>query len=135
MKCLKPGGVVSCTKIESLINYRYIALINLNLLQFGVYEWVMTDAWDPSIPSHKAVAHGIEVGDGIAEMRNTANARNALVKVGFQIEHEEDLADREDEVPWYYPLEGDVRKAQTAWDSEFEVFTGFILFGLACFHK
>lgn len=23
-----------------------------------------------------------------------------------------------DEVPWYYPLEGDMRKAQTLWDSE-----------------
>ncbi len=23
-----------------------------------------------------------------------------------------------DDIPWYYPLEGDFRKAQTAWDSE-----------------
>jgi hypothetical protein len=21
-----------------------------------------------------------------------------------------------DDIPWYYPLEGDIRKAQTAWD-------------------
>jgi sterol 24-C-methyltransferase len=55
----------------------------------------MTDAWDPSIPEHKAVAHGIEVGDGIAEMRTYAAARKALNTVGFEILHEEDLADRE----------------------------------------
>lgn len=85
---------------------------------FGVYEWVMTDSWDPKDPFHKKIAHGIELGDGIPEMRNIENARNALKKVGFTIEHEEDLADRGDEVPWYYPLEGDIRKAQTAWDSE-----------------
>ncbi|OCH86498.1 hypothetical protein OBBRIDRAFT_797119 [Obba rivulosa] len=91
-KVLKPGGV------------------------FGVYEWCMTDAWDPSIPLHKEIAHGIELGNGIPEMRPLKKARDALLAVGFEIEHEEDLAERPDEVPWYYPLEGDIFKAQTAWD-------------------
>ncbi|KAF9012971.1 delta-sterol C-methyltransferase [Hymenopellis radicata] len=91
-KILKPGGV------------------------FGVYEWCMTDAWDPSIPSHKELAHGIEIGNGIPEMRPLAMARQAIKTVGFELEHEEDLADRPDPVPWYYPLEGDLSKAQTFWD-------------------
>jgi len=91
-KVLKPGGI------------------------FGVYEWCMTDDWDPSIPSHKALAHEIEYGNGIPEMRPLAKSRQALKDVGFVIEHEEDLAERPDEVPWYYPLEGDIRKAQTMWD-------------------
>ena len=76
----------------------------------------MTDKWDPSIPEHKEVAHGIELGNGIPEMRPIAKAREAIIKVGFEIEHEEDLADRPDPIPWYYPLEGDMRKAQTLWD-------------------
>jgi len=92
MKVLKPGGV------------------------FGVYEWCMTDAWDPSIPEHKSVSYEIEIGNGIPEMRSLSKARQALKTVGFQIEHEEDLAERPDEVKWYYPLEGDIRKAQTPWD-------------------
>lgn len=91
-KSLKPGGV------------------------FGVYEWCMTDAWDPSNPNHKDIAHKIEIGDGIAEMRTISAARKALKSVGFEIEHEEDLADRPDPVAWYYPLEGNVMKAQTLWD-------------------
>jgi len=91
-KVLKPGGV------------------------FGVYEWCMTDSWDPSIKSHKELAHEIEFGNGIPEMRPIRLARAAIKNVGFELQHEEDLADRPDEVPWYYPLEGDVRKAQTAWD-------------------
>jgi sterol 24-C-methyltransferase len=49
-------------------------------------------------------------------MRHLKKAREAMVNVGFTIEHEEDLAERPDEVPWYYPLEGDIWKAQTAWD-------------------
>ncbi|CAE6436260.1 unnamed protein product, partial [Rhizoctonia solani] len=91
-KVLKPGGI------------------------FGVYEWCMTDAWDPTNPEHKDIAHGIEVGDGIPEMRTIKQARQALKNVGFEILHEEDLADRPDPIPWYYPLEGDIWKAQTAWD-------------------
>lgn len=91
-KVLKPGGV------------------------FGVYEWCMTDAWDPSIPSHKELAHQVEFGNGIPEMRSLKRARQAIANVGFQLEYDEDLAERPDDVPWYYPLEGDISKAQTAWD-------------------
>lgn len=81
----------------------------------------MTDAWDPSIPEHKSIAHGIEIGDGIPEMRTHKDARKALAAVGFEIEHEEDLAERPDPIPWYYPLEGDFSKAQT-WGDYFTVF-------------
>lgn len=86
------------------------------ITQFGVYEWCMTDAWDPSNPEHKELAHKIELGNGIPEMRPLALARKALHDVGFEVLHEEDLADRPDEIPWYYPLEGDISKAQTWWD-------------------
>jgi len=76
----------------------------------------MTDDWDPSIPEHKVLAHQIEIGSGIPELRPISQSRDALKTVGFQIEHEEDLAARPDPIPWYYPLEGDIRKAQTFWD-------------------
>ena len=90
----------------------------------------MTDAWDESKPDHKAVAHGIEVrrpvapmlftdtqvGDGIAEMRTFEAARKAIKSVGFEVIHEEDLAERDDKVKWYTPLEGNIFKAQTFWD-------------------
>jgi sterol 24-C-methyltransferase len=76
----------------------------------------MTDDWDPSIPEHKALAHELELGNGIPEMRPLRLARQALKNVGFEILHEEDLAERPDPIPWYYPLEGDLSKAQTFWD-------------------
>ncbi|KAK7024834.1 delta-sterol C-methyltransferase [Favolaschia claudopus] len=91
-KVLKPGGV------------------------FGVYEWCMTDTWDPSNQAHADLQHAIELGNGIPEMRPRKLALQALKSVGFDIQHAEDLAERKDDVPWYYPLEGDIRKAQTAWD-------------------
>ncbi len=58
----------------------------------------MTDAYDKSDPHHRHIAHGIEVGDGIPEMRTIQNARDALNTVGFEVLHDEDLADRPDEI-------------------------------------
>ncbi|KAB5589897.1 Sterol 24-C-methyltransferase [Ceratobasidium theobromae] len=91
-KVLKPGGI------------------------FGLYEWCMTENYDPANPKHKEIAHGIEVGDGIPEMRTVTQLLGALTNVGFDILNHEDLAARPDPVPWYYPLEGDFWKAQTIWD-------------------
>jgi len=110
LKVLKPGGVVSSAL------WRAVERQCSPLFQFGVYEWCMTDGWDPSIPDHKTLAHEIELGNGIPEMRSLSKARKAFDTVGFRVEHEEDLAERPDPVPWYYPLEGDIFKAQTAWD-------------------
>lgn len=76
----------------------------------------MTPRWDASNPLHASLAHQIEFGNGIPEMRPLALSRKAILDVGFTIEHEEDLAERPDEIPWYYPLEGDIWKAQTPWD-------------------
>ena len=63
----------------------------------------MTDKWDPSRPFDKEVAYKIELGDGIAEMRTIAQARQALNTVGLEILHEEDLAARPDAIA-SYPL-------------------------------
>ena len=59
----------------------------------------MTDTWDPPIPSHKELAHEIELGNGIPEMRPLRNAHQAMKIVGCEIEHEEDLAERPDDIP------------------------------------
>jgi sterol 24-C-methyltransferase len=58
----------------------------------------MTDKYDKSDAHHRHIAHGIEVGDGIPEMRKIDNARDALSTVGFEVIYDEDLADRPDEI-------------------------------------
>ncbi|ORY88396.1 delta-sterol C-methyltransferase [Leucosporidium creatinivorum] len=83
---------------------------------FGVYEWCMTDCWDAKNSEHVRVQKQVELGNGIPEMRTISACRTALQNVGFEILHEEDLADRPDDIKWYYPLEGDLRKCQTLWD-------------------
>lgn len=91
-KVLKPGGV------------------------FGLYEWVMTDRYDENNPEHRKIAYEIELGDGIPKMYSVDVARQALKTVGFEIEYEQDLADVDDEIPWYYPLTGEWKYVQSIYD-------------------
>ncbi|ODQ81046.1 hypothetical protein BABINDRAFT_165764 [Babjeviella inositovora NRRL Y-12698] len=92
-KVLKPGGV------------------------FGVYEWVMTDKYDENNPEHRKISYGIEVGDGIPKMYKNEVAKQAFLNVGFDIEYEKDLADVNDEIPWYYPLAGEWKHVQSLGDA------------------
>ncbi|CAM9021869.1 unnamed protein product [Wickerhamomyces anomalus] len=101
-KTLKPGGV------------------------FGVYEWVMTENYDETNPEHRKIAYEIELGDGIPKMYSVDVARKALENVGFEIEYEQDLADLDDDIPWYYPLTGDVKYIQSLYDLSTFVRTSYL---------
>lgn len=91
-KVLKPGGV------------------------FGVYEWVMTDNFDETNEEHRRIRHEIEIGDGIAQMVTKQEAVRAIKAAGFELEYVDDLADRDDDVPWYYPLAGDLEHCYSLAD-------------------
>ncbi|KAI8576342.1 hypothetical protein K450DRAFT_257288 [Umbelopsis ramanniana AG] len=83
---------------------------------FGCYEWCMTDDYDETNADHHRIAHGIEIGNGIPKMRRIAECLQALRNVGFEIEIHQDLANVGDSVQWYYPLEGEFKKCQSARD-------------------
>ena len=91
-KVLKPGGV------------------------FGVYEWLMTEAYDNENPEHRRIRLDIEQGDGISNMVQISEGLKAIKAAGFELEMHEDLADRPDATPWYYPLAGDFRMMGSMWD-------------------
>ncbi|RMD44674.1 hypothetical protein DV735_g253, partial [Chaetothyriales sp. CBS 134920] len=74
---------------------------------FGVYEWLMTDQYDNDNPHHRKIRLGIEQGDGISNMVTVSEGLAAIKAAGFILEHHEDLAERPDPTPWYYPLAGD----------------------------
>ncbi|KAJ9611277.1 Delta(24)-sterol C-methyltransferase [Cladophialophora chaetospira] len=82
-KVLKPGGV------------------------FGVYEWLMTDNYDNNNPAHREIRLGIEQGNGISNMVRVSEGLAAIKAAGFDLEFHEDLAERPDAIPWYWPLAGD----------------------------
>ncbi|PGH21391.1 hypothetical protein AJ80_03308 [Polytolypa hystricis UAMH7299] len=84
--------------------------------RFGVYEWVMTDRFNESNPEHRAIRLGIERGNGIVNMRTRTEAIEAIEAAGFVLEYQDDLAERQDPVPWYYPIAGEWQHARTMWD-------------------
>ena len=94
LRVLKPGGV------------------------FGVYEWLMTDAYNNADVAHRRIRLDIEQGDGIAQMVPVREGVDAVRAAGFDLERHEDLADDDDDgaAPWYWPLGSDVRYAQTLGD-------------------
>ena len=83
---------------------------------FGVYEWLMTDRYDNDNPHHREIRLGIEQGDGISNMVRISEGLQAIKAAGFELEMHEDLAERTDARPWYYPLDGDLRMASSLGD-------------------
>lgn len=73
---------------------------------FGVFEWVLTDKYDVSNPTHQAIRLGIERGNGISSLQTRKHAEEAIQSAGFTLEHAEDLAARSDKIRWFYPING-----------------------------
>ena len=83
---------------------------------FGVYEWLMTDQYDNDNMDHRKIRLAIEVGNGISNMVTISEATRAMESVGFELLHEEDLADRGDSLPWYWPIAGEIQYLQSILD-------------------
>lgn len=84
---------------------------------FGVYEWLMTDNYDNDNARHREIRLGIEQGDGISNMEKIEVALKAMKAAGFELEVHEDLADRPDPIPWYWPLAGELKYIGSATDA------------------
>jgi len=83
---------------------------------FGVYEWLMTDKYDPENVQHRDIRLAIEVGDGISNMVTISEGVAAMKNVGFELLHHEDLAARPDPQPWYWPIAGELSYMQSYLD-------------------
>ncbi|KAF2122564.1 sterol 24-C-methyltransferase [Lophiotrema nucula] len=79
---------------------------------FGVYEWLLTDAFSPNDKSHMAIRLGIERGTGVPSLQTKVAAREAMNRAGFKLEYVEDLAERQDPLMWWYPISGDLASAK-----------------------
>ena len=83
---------------------------------FGVYEWLMTENYDNNNKEHRRIRLDIEQGDGISNMVKISEGLAAIKAAGFELELHEDLADRPDATPWYYPIAGDWSMMGSVWD-------------------
>jgi sterol 24-C-methyltransferase len=83
---------------------------------YATYEWLLADHYDASNPSHRQISYDIEIGDGIPAMVKKSVALKAFEEVGFEVIHDEDLADKDDYIPWYYPLAGELWHVRSLGD-------------------
>ena len=100
---------------------------------FGVYEWLMTENYDNNNPHHREIRLGIEQGDGISNMVKISEALRAIEAAGFELEMHEDLAERNDARPWYWPLSGDFSLMSSFW--EFPTIARLHRYGRGAVHK
>lgn len=87
--------------------------------RFGIYEWVMTEAYDNENKDHRRIRLDIEQGYGIAKMVKISDALAAMDACGLELEVHRDLAVNEDKLdvaPWFWPMGGELKHAQTIWD-------------------
>ena len=88
---------------------------------FGTYEWQLTEKFSPENPRHIELRQRIERGDGITNLVAIPGGLDAMRAVGFEVLHHEDLAERGDEKPWWYCIDGDTSKT-TCWSDWWLVF-------------
>ncbi len=101
---------------------------------FGVYEWLMTDEYDNDNVEHRKIRLAIEVGNGISNMVPVSEGLDAMKNVGFELLHHEDLAERDDAQPWYWPLSGELQVHAVAYLDFFTVFR-MTYFGRGVMHR
>ncbi len=76
---------------------------------FVTAQWCLTDRYDPNNPGHQRIKHGIEKGNGLADLETQPQALESLRGAGFEVLEARDLAPTGDtSMPWYRPLEANV---------------------------
>ena len=74
---------------------------------FGVYEYCMTDRFDPEDPVHLRLKADIDLGGGLLGIDDRPTIDSALLSVGFEVLETRNLATQTGpSIPWYQPLVG-----------------------------
>lgn len=77
---------------------------------FCLYEWCMTDKYDPTNATHLQMKKDIEVGNGLPDITTTVECKKAMEAAGFELLDEYDYAGPEGyearglALPWMTPL-------------------------------
>lgn len=76
--------------------------------RFVLYEWCMTDRYDPNNQDHLYMKKKIEEGNGLPDITTCKECLKALQEAGFEIVEEYDCAEGYEShglaKPWYTPL-------------------------------
>lgn len=76
--------------------------------KFAVYEWCLTDRYDPNNAEHREIKRGIEEGDSLPDIATMPEVLRAVEASGLRVLESDDRATSGDaKTPWYKPLKGD----------------------------
>ena len=74
---------------------------------FGVYEYIMTERFDPHDPNHARIKADIQLGGAMLVIDDRQTVDDAFRLVGFEVLEARDLAIQPGpSIPWYQPLAG-----------------------------
>ena len=74
---------------------------------FGVYEYIMTERFDPHDPNHVRIKADIQLGGAMLVIDDRQTVDSAFQTVGFEVLEARDLAlQTGPSIPWYQPLAG-----------------------------
>ncbi len=75
--------------------------------RFAVYEYAMTDRFDPQDPKHLRIKADIQFGGGLVTIDDRETIDAAIHSLGFEVLEIRDLAEQSGpSIPWYQPLAG-----------------------------
>jgi len=75
--------------------------------RFGVYEYCLTDLFDPEDANHQRLKADLEFGGGLVDIAYPPEVDGALRTVGFELLEASDKAVQDSSgIPWYHPLTG-----------------------------
>lgn len=75
--------------------------------RFGVYEYCLTDLFDPEDAHHQRLKGELELGGGLPGLAYPEDVDAAMGNVGFELIESGDLAVTDyPHIPWYQPLVG-----------------------------
>ena len=73
----------------------------------AIYEWCLTDRFNPDDPEHVKVKGDIEEGNGLPDIWTVAGTRGCFEDAGFRVLDSVDRAfEGSRELPWYWSLTG-----------------------------
>ena len=76
--------------------------------RFAVYEWCMTDRFDPNDARHLRIKADIELGAGLVNIDERRTVDDALDALGCDVLETRDLAEQTGpSIPWHQPLVGE----------------------------
>ena len=74
---------------------------------FAIYEWCLTEQYDPGNPVHRRIRKDIVIGTGLPDLPLPSEVLEAFREAGFEILDSRDLAVTSDPgMPWYRSLQG-----------------------------